>query len=310
MTDSSSLGINIAYIINILLPYTKNKDAGPVVLGLTGLQGSGKSTWADTLVKTLNEQYKLRSIAISLDDFYYCRDDLVRLRDADRGNLIYRTRGQPGSHDEELARNIFSSLTTGGNTGVRIQIPVFDKSLFNGQGDRIPISRWPAVTLPVDVVVFEGWCIGFSPLHSHEVEARWRAAKDKSLSSPTTSGQPSTLARHRLEDLLQMNSSLTRYCTSFMGPQFFHILVHLDTDDPMNVYKWRIQQERMLIRTKGSGMTDEQVTEFVNVYMPSYELYLDQLRRGFFRDQAAKERKVHIRILLDVERKIVDSQKL
>jgi D-glycerate 3-kinase len=28
----------------------------------------------------------------------------------------------------------------------------------------------------------------------------------------------------------------------FMGPQHFDYLVHLDTDDLVNVYEWRIQQ--------------------------------------------------------------------
>ena len=29
------------------------------------------------------------------------------------------------------------------------------------QGDRAPKSKWQRVTGPVDVVVLEGWCLGF-----------------------------------------------------------------------------------------------------------------------------------------------------
>lgn len=62
------------------------------------------------------------------------------------------------------------------------KIPSYDKSAFNGAGDRRPESEWETVNAegdpPVEVVVFEGWCVGFRALSDPEVERKWEAARD------------------------------------------------------------------------------------------------------------------------------------
>ncbi|PYH88174.1 hypothetical protein BO71DRAFT_436003 [Aspergillus ellipticus CBS 707.79] len=68
----------------------------------------------------------------------------------------------------------------------------------------------------------------------------------------------------------------------FMGPEHLDCLIHLDTDDLANVYRWRLQQEHALHRARNQGMTDAEVVAFVQGYMPAYELYLDTLRTGIF----------------------------
>jgi hypothetical protein len=45
----------------------------------------------------------------------------------------------------------------------------YDKSLNEGRGDRADPSTWPKVNGPVDIVLFEGWMSGFSPLPEEEV---------------------------------------------------------------------------------------------------------------------------------------------
>jgi D-glycerate 3-kinase len=52
-------------------------------------------------------------------------------------------------------------------------------------------------------------------------------------------------------------------------------------------------------------MTDDQVVAFVNGYMPAYELYLDQLRRGFFRFDQLYQGKAQLRVVLNKDRKVV-----
>ncbi len=34
----------------------------------------------------------------------------------------------------------------------------------NGAGDRLPIPEWPLAKGRVDIVLFEGWCVGAKPL--------------------------------------------------------------------------------------------------------------------------------------------------
>lgn len=291
--------------INHHIQSQKSKDQKtPFILGLTGLQGSGKSTWTDALVQTLRQQHEYNTIAISLDDLYLDHDELIALRDSNASNNLLRTRGQPGTHDTRLAVDFLQSVA---DPTVETLIPSFDKSKFNGEGGRAARETWkciPAGTI-VDVVVFEGWCVGFQPLRDEEILSRWNSA---SISQSSAVYSVETLRDHALEHLLAVNRNLARYCELFMSPSHFDFLVHLDTDDLVNVYEWRIQQEHALRRKGNGGMSDDEVVRFVRGYMPAYELYLDQLRDGLFRaglSQSRAEQKGQLRVVLDKERNIV-----
>jgi len=289
-----SLESNVRRTLAILLPKIQERheeSSEPIILGITGLQGSGKSTWASMIVGILASEYRLHTITISLDDLYKTHDDLVAQRDRDPQNKLYRTRGQPGTHEEELAGKFFEHLRAyrGEN---ELKIPSFDKSRYNGEGDRAPESEWPRITQKPDVVVFEGWCVGFRPLPASTIEEKHTLALSGKLPINTP-------AQHQLSHLLAVNKHLTRYCDAFMGPQYFDFFIHIDTDDLHNVYTWRLQQEHKMIKDKGSGMSDEQVKAFVDGYMPSYEIYLDKLREGFFEDKGRM-----VRVVLDRERAV------
>ena len=295
------LSSNVDAVLDLILPQISTKiGAGqqPFIVGLTGLQGSGKSTWASCIVDTLQKKHDLRAIQVSLDDFYLPRDGLVELRAKNPNNELLRTRGQPGTHDEELASSFFAQLR---GSGKAVKVPSFDKSQFNGEGDRMPEHEWKVVTTPVDVVVFEGWCVGFQPISVQQIQALREAAATNSGGDSST--EPiHTLHRHSLEDLDKINQSLERYCRVFMGPQHFDCFIQLATERLPNVYKWRREQEHALINSKGSGMTDREVALFIRGYMPAYELYLDQLNDGFFaRGTNAKQ---HIRVLLGPDREV------
>jgi D-glycerate 3-kinase len=45
----------------------------------------------------------------------------------------------------------------------QVAIPRYDKSQQDGQGDRAPQQTWPVKRGAVDVVLFEGWMLGFPP---------------------------------------------------------------------------------------------------------------------------------------------------
>ncbi|KAF2872309.1 P-loop containing nucleoside triphosphate hydrolase protein [Massariosphaeria phaeospora] len=295
------LETGIRRVLDTLLPKIRSRrqsTSHPIILGITGLQGSGKSTWASKIVSMLTLEHGLRAITVSLDDLYKTHDGLIAQRDMDPANKLYRTRGQPGTHDEELAGAFFNELKEYKGQG-ELKIPSFDKSKFNGGGDRAPKSEWTSITSTPDVVVFEGWCVGFRPLDDPGVEAKHRAAKAGKLLINTP-------AEHRLDQLLEVNRSLERYCETFMGPQHFDFLIHIDTDDLRNVYTWRVEQEHKLIETKGTGMKDEEVKAFIDGYMPAYELYLEKLREGFFGDQHGNQ----IRVVLASDRSVENVEEL
>ncbi|KAJ5754031.1 uncharacterized protein N7511_008184 [Penicillium nucicola] len=299
----------IGGIVDNLVPYidrhiqarSTTSIKTPFIFGLTGLQGSGKSTWTNTFVKQLNHKHKYNTISISLDDLYLDHGNLVKLRLANPDNKLVQTRGQPGTHDMELARSFFDSL----NSDCEVIIPLFDKSKFNGEGGRAPKEKWQCVPAgtQIDVVIFEGWCVGFQPLDEAIIRQKWEREFQQ---EETTDFPVKTLKDHALGHLLEANEKLRQYCDQFLGQQHLDFLLHLDTSSLGNVYKWRLQQEHDLFQRTGESMTNEEVVQFVRGYMSAYELYLeqmqDQLRRGFFDDKT----KGRVRVLLDQDRNIED----
>jgi D-glycerate 3-kinase len=294
------LDTNVNRVLDFLLPKLKSQheqSSKPIILGISGLQGSGKSTWASKIVEILTSKHQLQAITISLDDLYKKHEDLIAQRNQDPDNKLYRTRGQPGTHEEQLAATFFNELRQYQGDG-DLKIPSFDKSKFNGEGDRAAESDWPVITRKPDVVVFEGWCVGFQPLPSFAVEEKYQLALAGKLPINTP-------AQHQLQHLLVVNENLKRYCDAFMGPEHFDFFIHIDTTDLRNVYTWRLQQEHKMIEAKGSGMSDEQVRAFIDGYMPSYEIYLDRLREGLFREKGRM-----VRVELDKLRRIEKVEEL
>ena len=94
MSETGSLESNIRGALDLLIPKIREHAATsgqPIILGITGLQGSGKSTWAAGIVNLLSSHYELRAITLSLDDLYKTHDDLI----AQREKELERTRQRP-----------------------------------------------------------------------------------------------------------------------------------------------------------------------------------------------------------------------
>ena len=67
---------------------------GPVVVAVQGVQGAGKSTLAAALVDAFAATSALRTVALSLDDFYLTRAEQETV--ARGGNPLLQCRGNPG----------------------------------------------------------------------------------------------------------------------------------------------------------------------------------------------------------------------
>lgn len=190
----------------------------------------------------------------------------------------------------KLAREVFTAL----RDGEKIGIPQYDKSLFSGAGDRVSPSSWEVVNRPnqppIRVIIFEGWSVGFRSLPPESI-----ASLQESLKSDPTSCLP----KHRLQDLLFVNEKLKEYDVM---TDMLTAFIHIDADETMFVYDWRLEQEAALRKEKGSGMTDEQVRTFVDGYYPAYEMYTDSLRSGVFKGEEGKSKQ--LRLVVGRDRKV------
>lgn len=175
----------------------------PYILGVSGVQGCGKTTFASRISNHIEKVHDARVVVLSIDDFYLPHDDRVALAKAHPNNALLRTRGVPGTHDIKLALQTFSALSE----GQEVKLPRFDKSAHKGAGDRVSESLWVTITPskdPVDVVLFEGWCVGFSSIGEDKV----REAHASSQKSRKSGEQ---LWRHDVESALFIDRQLTLY---------------------------------------------------------------------------------------------------
>ena len=72
--------------------YQKNKKTK--VIGLTGGQGSGKSTISNILKIILKEKFNLDTVIFSIDDFYKTRKERIKM--SKNLSPLFLTRGVPG----------------------------------------------------------------------------------------------------------------------------------------------------------------------------------------------------------------------
>ena len=137
-------------VLDALVPRLPARRAA--LVGLSGLQASGKSTLAAQLAAAARER-GIATELLALDDFYLGRRDRAAL--AREVHPLLATRGVPGTHDVALLGATVQALRNA-SPRTPARVPRFDK----GSDTRLPPSRWPRATSPPRLIVLEGWCIG------------------------------------------------------------------------------------------------------------------------------------------------------
>ncbi|KAF5393363.1 hypothetical protein D9757_000523 [Collybiopsis confluens] len=265
---------------HILSQLSKYPCKNPLFVAVQGPQGSGKSFLTDLVCSHLTRSpHNLNVVVLSVDDLYLTHDGLASLAQQHPDNPLWRGRGQPGTHDIELGLDVLKQLREGMKGR---ELPRFEKSLFNGEGDRLPIDgTGMVVDPPVDVFIMEGWLMGFHPISAQELDARWNGiwAQERRLLNLDDRVVGAK------DNIRAVNEALTQYVELW---NFFDIFIKLEaTSLPgshsslSTIYKWRLQQEHyMKARNGGRGMTDEAVKLFVDRYIPGYVFFADGILTG------------------------------
>lgn len=231
---------------SIVAEYNHNKT--PRVIGINGCQGSGKSTLADYLCTAVSEQLNLKTVALSLDDFYLTKSE----RNALAGQIhpLLATRGVPGTHDVELAISCVKHLLA----GEKALITRFDKSI----DDRVPQDQLQSIEEPVGLIVLEGWCLGALP------------QKPEAL----------TNAINALENEEDADAVWRNYVNQALTneyPALFNLvdeLIMLQAPSFDTVFNWRLEQEQKLVKrlakeglsTQSGIMNEQQIRRFISYF--------------------------------------------
>ena len=231
----------------------------PLIIGINGTQGSGKSTLADYMCTMLGER-KLRTVSLSLDDFYLTHAERQTL--ADTVHPLLKTRGVPGTHDIALALNTINSLIEGSGETL---IPRFDKST----DDRHLEADFDLVSGPVDIIIFEGWCVGSKP------------QPDEALAKAVNSLEQNSDADGSWRNFV--NHALTKDYEPLFDILDGLIMLRAPSFD--TVFNWRLEQEqKMIARLKSqddadySGvMSEAQIAEFIAHYQRITEHSLEEM---------------------------------
>mgnify|MGYP001484633627 CR=1 FL=1 len=221
-----------------------NKKKKTKVIGLTGAQGTGKSTISNILKIILKEAYNLETVIFSIDDFYKTLKERKEM--SKKIDSLFLTRGVPGTHDTKTLLHCIKNLKV--NKFRKVIIPKFDKSI----DDRSQKNRWLKVKKKPNIVIFEGWCVGAA------------AQKNKDLNNPINK-----LEKQRDKKKIwrqKVNLELKKNYKKIFN--LIDKLIFLKVPNFKYVFKWRLLQEKKLrITSKGNKtMNDKQIKNFVMYY--------------------------------------------
>ena len=219
---------------------TKNKS---LLIGLSGGQGSGKSTIAQILKIILNISFKLNVVCFSIDDFYKTASERKKMSKV--VHPLFLTRGVPGTHDCKMLYKIIKNLLKKKfNT---VKIPKFDKSI----DDRLNKKNWQKIKKKPDIIIFEGWCVGAQPQNLNDLKKPLNILEKKEDTKLTW--------RKKVNN--ELNTSYKR---------IYNLIdkkIYLKVPNFKYVLKWRLLQEKKLgLKSKNKIMNNKQIRRFIMFY--------------------------------------------
>jgi D-glycerate 3-kinase len=226
----------VAEIVSEIIQQQRDLHSGrPVLIGVAGAQGSGKTTACQQLVAA-----NARFANFSIDDVYLDTEQRAEL--AARTHPLFVTRGPPGTHDIALARETIAALMRAGAED-ETPIPRFDKIADHMK----PRAAWPVFKGRPEAILIDAWCLGALPVppspplnsvEEEDAEGRWREIQNEFL------------------------------CTNYAGWfAEFDAIVYLQAPNWEIVRRWRGQQE---VTLRGRALTDAEEA-WIDRFIQHYE---------------------------------------
>ncbi len=210
------------------------------IIGISALPGTGKTTLGKWL-ETISLKFDFKISVISIDDFYLPSDEMEL---AIKNNPWNVPRGFPGSHSIDLMKDTLLDWKING----KLKVPVFDKSLRNGLGDR---SHWRHDS--PDLLIIEGWFLGVKPL---------------SLTSNILENLLPSLSPSESSYRVNIQRNIRQYLDSWnLIDQIWHLKPL--KFEYMNL--WKSNQEKKMLIKRGSALKDKKLLNFIrmlNVSIP------------------------------------------
>ncbi len=210
------------------------------IIGISALPGTGKTTLGKWL-ESISLKFDFKISVISIDDFYLPSDEMKL---AIKNNPWKVSRGFPGSHSIDLMNEKLLEWKICG----KLNVPVFDKSLRNGLGDR---SHWRNDS--PDLLIVEGWFLGVKP---YSIDSNYF----EKISPP--------LSAYESSYRLKIQNNLKLYLDTW---KLIDQIWHLKPVKYEYMNLWKSNQEKNMLIKRGSALKNEKLLNFLrmlNVSIP------------------------------------------
>lgn len=254
------------------LPFTlvlveqRQKLSRPLIQGILGGQGTGKTTLG-AVTRLILGYLGYSSLAISLDDLYKTYRERQLLQ-SQNPRLIWR--GPPGTHDVDLGIQLLNKLRQA-NPETEILVPRFDKSAYNGAGDRTK----PEPVRGNDIILFEGWFVGVRPISPSAFQ---------NPPAPILTPEDRAFAQ-------EINQQLQTYLPLW---ELLDSLMVLYPTNYRFCQQWRREAEQKMIAGGKAGMSDGEINQFVEYFWKALHPEL------FIKPLVSNSKLVHLVVEIDV----------
>ena len=221
------------------------KKGGTLFLGLSGAQGSGKTTISEILKIIIKKLFKRKIQIISIDNFYKTLQERKEM--SSKIHNLLRTRGVPGTHDINLLKKTLFNLN---KKNFKIfRSPRFDKSI----DDRVKKKYWDIIKNKPEIIILEGWCVGAKPQSQNKIK--------KTVNNLEKNEDKNFIWRkYANEKLKKEYKSLFSIIDNF---------IFIKIPNYRMVFKWRSIQEKKLRKKSHSNkkiMNSKEIKRFIMFY--------------------------------------------